>query len=69
MGNYNIVAGNATISSELTIGDGNFIGLNSALRDGVQIGDFNVIGMATTILNNIDSHQVVVGSPAKVIKQ
>ena len=68
IGNYNILAGSATLSSEICIGDGNFVGLNATIRDRVKIGDYNIIGMASVVLNDINSNNIVIGSPAKVIK-
>lgn len=69
MGNHNIVAGCAAISSEIVIGNGNFIGLNSTLKDRIKVGDFAIIGMGSVVLNDVDSHTCVVGSPARLLSK
>jgi UDP-3-O-[3-hydroxymyristoyl] glucosamine N-acyltransferase len=67
MGNSNFVAGHTVIGSNLKIGDGNFFGLNCSVKNFVQLNNYNIIGMAANLVKDVDSNQILIGNPAKII--
>lgn len=52
----------------IKIGRHTFIGSGAVVLPGVTIGDHSVIGAGAVVENNIPSHSIAVGIPAKVIK-
>ncbi len=53
------------------IGDNSLIGMGSTILDGAQIGENTIIGANSLITQNkkIPSGVLVLGSPAKVVRQ
>jgi len=56
-------------TEQVVIGKNVWIGANSAILPGVKIGDNSVIGAGSTITEDVPAYSVVVGNPAKIIKQ
>jgi len=56
-------------TEQVVIGKNIWIGANSVILPGVKIGDNSVIGAGSTIIENVPPCSVVVGNPAKIIKQ
>lgn len=54
--------------SILNIGDGCDVALNATVMENVSLGDFSVVGAASLCMNDVEPHQVVIGSPAKHLK-
>lgn len=54
---------------EVTVGDYVWIGANSVILPGVSIGRRAVIGAGSVVTKNVPSFCVVVGNPAKIVKQ
>ena len=50
------------------IGDGAWIGAGATILPGVTIGKFAVVGAASVVTHDVGDYEVVVGSPARVIK-
>ena len=53
----------------ITIGNNVWLGCNVVVLPGVQIGDGAVIGAGSVVTKNVPANTVVVGSPARVIKE
>ncbi len=51
------------------IGERIFVGAGAIIRDGVSIGDDSVIGMGAVVTDDIPPKSLVVGTPARVIRQ
>ncbi|WP_413693889.1 hypothetical protein [Psychromonas sp. KJ10-2] len=56
-------------SDAATIGDNVYIGPNTNIVGKINIGDNAVLGAGTVAVKNVEEAMVVVGSPAKSIKQ
>ena len=54
---------------KIVIEDDCFIGANAVIMGGVHVGRHAVVGANSVVTRNVAPYSVVVGSPAKVIKQ
>lgn len=57
------------VTKKITIGDDVWIGANSLITAGVTIGKHVVVGGGSVVTKDIPDFSVVVGNPAKIIKQ
>ena len=69
LGNFVHVSPNATLSGTVKVGEGTWIGSGAVISNNITIGKWCVIGAGAVVINNIPDYSVVVGNPAKVIKQ
>lgn len=69
VGDFNVFNPASNISGSVNIGSCNLFGTNSTILQGINIGNNSIIGASSLINRNVDSNLVVVGVPAKVIKQ
>lgn len=53
---------------EIVIGNNVHIGTNAVIMPGVKIGNNCIIGVSAVVTKNVPDNSVVVGIPAKVIK-
>jgi acetyltransferase-like isoleucine patch superfamily enzyme len=53
----------------VTIGGGAFLGINSSVLAGVTIGEGAYVGANAVVVEDVPSHAVVVGNPARVIRR
>lgn len=67
MGNSNFFAGHSVVGSNIKIGNGNFFGLNCSVKNFVEFDDYNLVGMAANVVKNVESHQLLIGNPAKPV--
>jgi acetyltransferase-like isoleucine patch superfamily enzyme len=51
------------------IGEDCFIGACSVIMPGVQIGDGVVVAAGAVVVNDVPSHCIVAGNPAKVVRE
>lgn len=51
------------------IGKKCFIGCNAIILPGIEIGDEVVVAAGSVVTKNIESHSLVAGNPAKIIKK
>ena len=56
------------IKVDTFIGKRCFIGANAIIMAGVTIGDEVIVGSGAVVTKNVESHCIVVGNPAKVIR-
>ena len=57
------------VGANACVGDTNFIGPHAVIRDNLMIGDNNIIGMNSVVLKDVLSKQVLVGNPARILRE
>ena len=50
------------------IKEGAWIGAGASIMSGVTIGKYAIVGAASVVTHDVGDYEVVVGSPAKVLK-
>lgn len=68
IGDFTCIAGGVNVSGGVHIGQGCYLGTNSAVRDGVTIGNHCLIGMGSVVLKDVPENNVVIGNPAKFLR-
>ena len=68
VGDFCHVCAKTTIGGGSNIGQGTFIGLHSIFKQGSNIGEYVTVGMGSVVVKDIPDKVVVVGNPARIIK-
>lgn len=68
IGDGTIIAAGTIFGGSVKVGKNCFIGLNSTIKQHVTIGDQVIVGMGSIVQNDIPDKDIVIGSPAKSIK-
>ncbi|NMC31108.1 MAG: acetyltransferase [Veillonellaceae bacterium] len=68
MNDFVHVAPGASLAGETAIDDLCWIGMRSAVIEQVKLGVGVVIGAGAVVLENVPDHKLVVGVPAKIVK-
>jgi carbonic anhydrase/acetyltransferase-like protein (isoleucine patch superfamily) len=75
-GNPTIIGDDVTVGHKVmlhgcTIENGCLIGMNATILDGVVIGEGSIVGAHSLVTSNkiFPPHSLIMGSPAKVVKQ
>jgi sugar O-acyltransferase (sialic acid O-acetyltransferase NeuD family) len=68
IGSYTTISPGTHIAGKVSIGDECFIGIGVSIIDGIHIGDRSYIGAGAVVTHDIPSDVLVVGVPARVIK-
>lgn len=63
------IATNSVVGANVHVGKAVHIGSNATIREKIIIGDFSLIGAGAVVLKDVEENSVVVGNPAKVLKQ
>lgn len=66
--NYVHIASNATLCGNVAVGECSWVGAGSVTIPGVKIGRNCLIGAGTVVTKDIPDNVVVVGNPARIIK-
>jgi sugar O-acyltransferase (sialic acid O-acetyltransferase NeuD family) len=69
IGDYSIITSGVCISGYSKVDEACYLGTNSAIRQNISIGKHALIGMGSVVLEDIIENTVVVGNPARYIKQ
>jgi sugar O-acyltransferase (sialic acid O-acetyltransferase NeuD family) len=69
IGDFVTIAPLVAVSGNVTIGDGAEIGTGACIREGVQIGQGAMVGMGAVVVKDVAPNTVVVGNPARPIKE
>lgn len=68
IGNFVHIAPNAALAGNVVVGEGTHIGMGASVIQGVKIGNWCVIGAGSVVINDIPDGTMVVGNPARIIK-
>lgn len=69
VGNFVSIAPGANIGGRVTIGDESWVGIGSTLIQDVRIGRGVFIGAGAVVVGDIPDNSLVVGVPAKVVRE
>lgn len=69
IGKYSIVCPEAVIGGDCGIGEGVWVGANSTIREKIIVGEGAFIGQGANVVEDVEPNTVVVGNPAKPLKQ
>lgn len=63
------VATNGVVGANVHIGKAVHVGSNATIREKINVGSFSLIGSGAVVLNDVLENSIVVGNPARVLKQ
>ena len=63
------ISPNSALAGGVVVGEFCHLGIGSSVIQNIEIGKNSVVGAGAVVINNIPANSVVVGVPAKVIKQ
>jgi len=66
---YAHIAPGVVLAGNVTIGKYSFIGANSVIKQGITIGKNVIVGAGSVVIKDIPDNVIVVGNPARIIKQ
>lgn len=66
---YGTVGPGAALASNCTIGAGGFIGIGASIGVSRRIGHNSVVGAGAVVIKDVSDNTVVVGNPARVVKE
>jgi len=68
IGKHCIIVGHSTILGSVKVGDYTQISSHVCIKQGVNVGSGVLIGMSSTVLSDVSNNVVVVGTPAKILR-
>lgn len=69
LADYTHISPGSHLAGNIQVGKYSWIGIGSSIRQGINIGENVIIGAGSTVVKNIPDHQVVAGTPAKLLTQ
>lgn len=69
IGSFAHIAPGAVLAGTVRVGDLAFVGANAVVRQGITIGKRAVIGAGAVVVKDVPVRSIVVGNPAKPIRQ
>ncbi len=69
IGDFTCITGGVCISGKVKVGRSCYLGTNSTIIGGIEIGERSLVGMGSAVLRSIPPNTVVVGNPARVLRQ
>lgn len=58
-----------SLKADTYIGENCVVGVRSIILPGVKIGDSSIVGAGAVVSKDVPAHCIVVGNPAKVVKE
>ena len=68
LGDYVHISPHATLCGNATVGEGTWIGAGAVVIPGIKIGKWSVVGAGSVVIKDIPDNVVVVGNPARIIR-
>jgi sugar O-acyltransferase (sialic acid O-acetyltransferase NeuD family) len=69
IGNYVTIQPGANIAGACRIGEATYIGMGAIVIDHITVGSHSVVGAGAVVIQDVPDNAVVVGVPAKVVKE
>ena len=69
VGDYTIITGGVAISGNVNIGRSCYLGTRCAIHQSIRVGDGSLIGMGSVVRHDVPPYHVVVGNPARVLRE
>lgn len=69
IGKYSVISPNATIGGNVKIGSSCYIGSGAVIRNGITVGENSIIGMGAVVLHDVAPNSVMVGNPARLLRE
>jgi len=69
IGNYCCFGSNITVSGNVNMASGCYIGSGSRIKNDLHIGKNVMVGLGSNVVSNVEEGLVVVGNPAKVLRE
>jgi acetyltransferase EpsM len=69
IGSYTSIQPGANIAGACTIGEAAYIGIGAIVIDKINVGEHSVVGAGAVVTKDVPAHTLVVGVPAKVVKE
>jgi sugar O-acyltransferase (sialic acid O-acetyltransferase NeuD family) len=69
VGDHTLIASSCAVSGYVTVERGSYIGSGSVIRQQVRIGKGAVVGMGAVVLHDVPAGAVMVGNPARALRE
>ena len=69
IGDYAVITGGVAISGGVRVGRSCYLGTNCSIHQGLTIGEGSLIGMGSVVRHDVPPFSVVVGNPARILRQ
>jgi acetyltransferase EpsM len=66
--NFVHISPNASLAGNVSVGEGTHIGIGATVIQGIKIGKWVTIGAGAVVIRDVEDNAVMVGNPAKKIK-
>lgn len=68
IGDFVHISPNAALAGYVKVLEGTQIGIGASIKQNITIGKWSIIGAGAVVVNDVPDYVIVVGNPAKIIK-
>jgi sugar O-acyltransferase (sialic acid O-acetyltransferase NeuD family) len=69
LGEYAVATSAVIVGSEAKVGRNAYLGTGCSMLPAVQIGEGSLVGIATVVLRDVPPRTIVVGNPARILRE